>query len=259
MANPHPVVKMPSGSERPDDTVIWRYMSFVKFVSMLQEHALFFARPCKFNDQWEGLCPPSHVRNDRLFAKMCDMPPQKCEAEIKRRLQRHRFGHFVSCWNIGAHESDAMWRLYGLAPEGVAIQSTVGSVKKCLRPDDSGAVNYYDPGHDLKLESIFGLSDILFKRKTFAWENEYRFWFDDDEILERIGRGEAIDEAALPHGKSVQISDMQELIKRIAVAPGARDDFIRLVKDVCGTYHKIWLGNLVERSYSDRSWESFCD
>jgi hypothetical protein len=241
-----------STEEPGDDTVIWRYMSFTKLVSMLKPpHTLFFSRPFKFDDnQWEGLFPPSFVRNMRE----CDK--DEFQDEFMKRQKRHKYAHFVNCWHISKDESDAMWRLYGLSPEGVAIQSTAGSVRECLRPHNYGAVKYYDPAEDFDAGE-FPCSDILFKRKCFSYEKEYRVWFDDEDLMERIEHNDEIDESRLSPGKPVSITATDRLVRRLVVAPGAEDWFIELVKSVCGAYRMNWLGSRVERSPSDRSWDSF--
>ena len=38
----------------PADAVLWRYMSFTKFVSLLTKKSLFFARADKLGDPFEG-------------------------------------------------------------------------------------------------------------------------------------------------------------------------------------------------------------
>lgn len=49
MYEEHPVFNPPS-----DDAVLWRYMDFTKFVSLLEKSALFFARADKLGDPFEG-------------------------------------------------------------------------------------------------------------------------------------------------------------------------------------------------------------
>jgi hypothetical protein len=48
----------------PDGTVVWHYMRFSKLVSILDTGGkVFFPRPFKFDDRWEGRFPPSYLRN----------------------------------------------------------------------------------------------------------------------------------------------------------------------------------------------------
>lgn len=241
----------------PASTIVRRYLPLDRFLSVLESHAFWFSRPFKFNDEWEGLFPPSYIRRTRRYAQDNDLPFEEIDRDLRKRLLQHRFAHFVNCWHMSEHESDAMWKLYGLVPKGIAIQSTVGDVNECLGPDMHGPVIYYDPSHDIRSPTMFGPYDILFKRQAFSWEQEYRFWFDDDELFERIEAGEEIDQETLSAGRFAQISDMQRLFKKIVVGPGSSDEFIDQLKSECEIHKKRWLWNIIERSYSDRMWDSF--
>ncbi len=241
-----------------DDTVIWRYMKFERFVDVLKTHCLWFSRPFRFDDQWEGLFPPSYERRTRQYADANGLPFDDFDRDFRRRHQRHQYAHFVNCWQVSDHESDAMWKLYAMPKIGIAIQSTVGDFNECVRPHNSGRVIYYDPAHDVLSRSIFGPQDILFKRNPFAWEQEYRFWFDDEELLQRIEAGDEIRKEDLcPRRLFAITDDMQRLIKKVVVAPGASDEFIENVRAACAEHRMCWLWNLIERSYSDRMWDSF--
>lgn len=52
MYETHPAFQQPSR-----ETMIWRYMSFAKFVSLLEKKALFFARLDRLGDPFEGSPP----------------------------------------------------------------------------------------------------------------------------------------------------------------------------------------------------------
>src|SRR5262249_55272820 len=101
-------------SERavPNSTVIWRYFKFDRFVDILKTHGLWFSRPFRFEDQWEGLFPPSYIRRTRRYADTHGIPFGDFDLDFRRRLLRHRYAHFVNCWHVSDHESDAMWKLY---------------------------------------------------------------------------------------------------------------------------------------------------
>ena len=252
-----PIELVVSEESVPDGTVISRYFKFERFVDILETHSLWFSRPFRFEDQWEGLFPPSYVRRTRQYADANGISFEEFDQDFRRRLLRHRYAHFVNCWHMSDHESDAMWKLYALAKTGIAIQSTVGAVNECLRRHNSGRVIYYDPSHDVLSPSIFGPHDILFKRSFFSWEQEYRFWFDDDELLQTIEAGKEFQEEDLSPGRLVGISNMQRLTEKIVVAPGASDQFIEGVRAACAEHQMRWLSSLIERSYSDRMWDSF--
>jgi len=241
----------------PDSTLIWRYFKFERFVDVLRTTSLWFSRPFRFEDQWEGLFPPSYVRRTRRFADANGIPFEEFDRDFRIQILRQRYAHFVNCWHLSDHESDAMWKLYALAKTGIAIQSTVGDVKECLRPHNSGRVIYYDPSHDVRSATTFGPREILFKRNSFSWEQEYRFWFADDELRDKIDAGVEFREEDLSPGRPVGITDTQRLIKKVVVAPGASAEFIEQVRAACAEHRMSWLCNTIERSYSDRMWDSF--
>lgn len=257
MANNPPNELMVSEESVPESTVIWRYFSFEHFLDVLKTHSLWFSRPFAFEDQWEGLFPPSYLKRTRQYAKANNIPFAEFDLDFRKRLLRHRCAHFVNCWHMSDHESDAMWKLYALGPKGIAIQSKVGDVNEYLRPHNYGRVIYYDPSHDMRSPTIFGPHDILFKRSSFSWEQEYRLWLDDDELLQKIEAGQEFREGALSRGRLVAITDMRRLVKRIVVAPEASDDFIEQVRAECVGHDMRWLLNVIDRSYSDRMWDSF--
>ena len=235
-------------------TKVWRYMSFAKFVSMLQTHTMFFLRPFKFDDKWEGLYPPTFYRQIVQWCKDNGHSVDERIKQLDRQNAMHKYGHFVSCWNMSDNESDAMWRLYGLSPEGIAIQSTVGDVIDCLRPHNSGAVIYYDPANH-KNEATFGPHQVCYKRSHFEFEHEFRAWFDDDEVIARIMKGEVITESELSPGKTASISDLPKFIHRIVVAPGAGGWFRKAVEGVCEKLERRYLINKMMPSSADRAYQ----
>jgi hypothetical protein len=267
MSADHPsksVMLVRPGGSISDESPIWRYLRFDRFVEILATHKVWFSRPYKFDDRWEGLFPPSYLRRTRQYADAHGLPFEDFDRDFRARTLRHRYGHYVNCWHISDRENDAMWKLYGtpwkldgMELPGVAIQSTIGDVKACLRPHNSGPVIYYDPSHEVMSTSIFGPNDILFKRDFFAWEREYRFWFDDDDVLQKIEDGIHVAEQDLSHGQAVRITDMQRFIKKIVVAPSATDEFLQEVQATCVKHKRRWLCNVIERSYSDRMWDTF--
>jgi len=161
---------------------------------------------------------------------------------------------------MSEHESDAMWRLYALAPEGLAIKSTVGALSECFNPHGHGPVQYYDQLADQQTNNIFsGPHDILWKRQDFAWEKEYRIYFDDDEMIEAFAQaGDLVVEQPL-EGKCFDFTDAQRLIKQIVVAPFATEEYVEILTAVLSQNRRKWMIPLIQRSNSERSWEEFAN
>ncbi|MBC7964528.1 MAG: hypothetical protein H7Z17_01285 [Fuerstia sp.] len=257
---------MPRNIDRIDDrvlevspeTTVWRYLRLERFLPLLTNQ-MYFPRPTQFDDRWEGMFPPSYLR--RIRTRNAGSPDLEIETDhLLARRNMHRNAHFVSCWHISEHESDAMWRLYALAPEGLAIKSTVGDLLECFRPDGHGAVQYYDPSADQRTNNIFlGLNDILWKRQDFAWEKEYRIWFDDAEMIGAFSEVGDVQFAQPMEGQLFDFSEAQRLIKQIVVAPFATKEYVEILTAVLSQNNRRWMIPLIQRSKSEQSWEEFAD
>ena len=173
----HPSCKLPQNMEEK----IWRYMDFTKFVSLLEEEALFFSKLSSFMDPFEGFLTKPTVK--MLSAIPDDLPNEKRQ-EIEK-IQKHNLNvlHmgrellYVSSWHINPFESVAMWQLYLKNGEGVAIQSTVqrmaDSFHGTKEPVSIGLVDYVDYDEDeIPWNNVFYLA--LHKRKSFEHEKEIR-------------------------------------------------------------------------------------
>jgi hypothetical protein len=247
-------------TERNDDhEMIWRYMSIAKFAAIIKNgHTIFFPRPFKFDDKWEGWYPPSWYNSSLNYYRQQGWDVEETKAHFRKRSLIHRYAHFVSCWHMSDYESAGMWKLYGMTDKSIAIQTTKGDLKECLRPENVGDMIYYDPSDVVNCKTMFGPSDILMKRINFSYEKEYRIWFTDDALVGKIEGGEQVDENILSAGVPKTITKFPDLLRQVVVAPGASDSFIDEVKSLCAANHLTWLARKVERSFLDRPHDSFC-
>ena len=156
-------------------------MDFTKFVSLLEEQALFFSKVSSFTDPFEGFLTKPTVK---MLSEIPDDLPNEKRQEIEK-IKKHnlRVLHmgrellYVSSWHINPYESVAMWQLYLKSGEGVAIQSTVqrmvDSFQVTSEPISIGLVDYVDYNEDeIPWDNVFYLS--LHKRKSFEHEKEIR-------------------------------------------------------------------------------------
>ena len=60
-----------------EDAILWRYMTFTKFASLLTKKALFFARADKFGDPFEGSLSALNVELSPVIHG--NMPPEHQE------------------------------------------------------------------------------------------------------------------------------------------------------------------------------------
>ncbi len=72
-ATPHhgrvPVARLVGLEGAPKDAVIWRYMSFTKFVALLAQRGLFFPRAARLGDRLEGSRPRPNLDQLRAMAE----------------------------------------------------------------------------------------------------------------------------------------------------------------------------------------------
>ena len=166
----------------PSEEVLWRYMDFTKFVSLLEKSALFFARADKLGDPFEGVIPKNN---------MADLEDEEKSMYEAVSVELRRF-MFISCWHESAHESDAMWKIYSSANSGVAIKTTGAAFVESfdveqMRPErvndtdydaeqiHLGKVNYIDyTSGKISSPKDDWLSLYFHKRKSFEHEREVR-------------------------------------------------------------------------------------
>lgn len=155
-----------------DEAKMWRYMDFHKFVWILNHRCLYFTNvdKLKTEDPFEGSCQPSELLKSvpgpeaKNFVEKMD----SCEPALT-----------VNCWHLNDCESAAMWKLYGGANKGIAIQSTFGRMAKACEefPDGVhiGKIRYIDyQSETFKGSTPDKFEPILTKRKSFEHEKELR-------------------------------------------------------------------------------------
>ena len=206
---------------------IWRYMSFTKFISLLFEQALYFARSDTFNDKREGL--PPLTNSQRAMAELSKSPDHILSAHsqaIEDDLAWLRERTFISCWNISDDESYTMWQSYGSQEQGVAIQTTVERLNEEIETTNSdlplsGKVQYLDHRFD-EMPSKLKVLYFFQKRTYFAAEQEFRVVLFDPKS-ERYRRQK--------YGVYSPVNIL-ELIERVYVPPLANDWYVRTVNGV---------------------------
>ena len=213
-------------SAPPDDAVLWRYMSFTKFVSLLTKRSLFFARADKLGDPFEGSLSPL---NAELYPFIHgNLPPEHQETHriLFRNLPRFTL---INCWHENETESDAMWKLYAGNGEGIAIKATCRSLKESLQGEEwvqIGRVNYVD--YDTtRIRDNDPVAPFIHKRRSFEHEREVRAiirkpYMDGNRII--------------PNGPDICDvgiycrADVDTLVKEVFVPPYAEDWFAELVE-----------------------------
>ena len=200
----------------PDDnTIIWKYLDLSKFLDLLISKRLFMARSDKFEDQYEGtFSEPTYEE----IKKLLEDNPKYLDAYKSKRKNI-----IISSWHANSYESYAMWQVFTKNNEGLAIQSTVGRLKKSLTEPKAnqyiGEVNYID----YKKEHIPFDDDFfpfLFKRKSFQYENEIRVITDVSHLDMQVNEGVKVE------------TDINKMIERLYIHPKSENWYKKLVIEV---------------------------
>lgn len=163
-----------TGIALPNDTdFLWKYMSFEKFVSLLDKRSLFFTRADKFEDPFEGFTPPSVTEHYKDIIG---------DIAALQKFQKNWSKYTLcSCWHHAPEESMAMWEKYHMHNSGIAIKTTFDDFKNCLLGDDTifvGNIQYINPYEYSVPENLNEMSMLytwyFHKRKPFEYEQEFR-------------------------------------------------------------------------------------
>jgi hypothetical protein len=207
-----------------DESVVRRYMSTTKFLSVIETNSLFLPslELLAKEDKFEGLF------------NLVDHPLSALTQQIDNKFQRNYRQHcFVNCWNSGVCESYALWKIYlDNSGDGVAIETTVSQLKKSFQafPEDIyiGKVNY-SPG----FYSGSRFFTCTTKRFPFEYEKEIRVIYEKIPLNEE-GQS-SVELPPCKKGYTIPI-DLQILFGRVITSPFASPWFHDLVRAVMNKY-----------------------
>ncbi len=250
----HPLFMLPANEE----STVWRYMNFDQFVSLLNTNALWFSRGhiLKELEPYEGRLPLPNANMDvqslanKVFPNTFFAPGQ-----LAQFVQNHRsiqegtaYNTLVNCWNLGSHESHAMWKVYGKSDNCVAIKSTVSKLKACFGPYTDydvyiGLIKYIDHSTTEIDESNYW-STWLHKAKFYEFEQELRCIIMDDGQTDLFSSDEPYlppfhsshdDVSTLSPGVNVPI-DLRKLVSEIYIGPQSERWFKDTVRTTLDRY-----------------------
>jgi hypothetical protein len=157
--------------------VIWRYMDFASFYSLVSTRGLFFRRLDKYPDQFEGALPEETKKY--VFDNMAWMFDSKTPGESIARFTSHLMefntGTLSNSWVASPEEQYAMWKLCLKGnTEGIAIRTTVDKLCKVLNglPQQFhiGKVNY----GPLTIAETDYTTLAICKSSAYSYEHELR-------------------------------------------------------------------------------------
>lgn len=242
------------------ETVLWRFMDFTKFVSLLSTKSLFFTRADLFEDPFEGAKGILKNKNkwdkhylDFFKTAIQSLPEphknDKTETEVDKEAikllkQMDSIGAkdkertYINCWHENSFESEAMWKLYTTnLDHGVAIKTTFDKLHRSIKRNPNisiGRINYID------FNSKFaGVNDSFwYKRKSFEHEKEVRAIMKDF-----LGNGDK--------GKLIT-ADLRILIDKVYVSPTSPKWITDLIKEIMEKYglkKKVYQSGLNEEPF----------
>ena len=228
MYSEHPSLSAPS-----PEAILWRYMEFTKFISLLDRQELHFARADRLGDPFEGSV--SLLTQRLRLLQFHGVPPEtvlKVRGDITKGARQV---FYVTCWHQDDYESAALWNTYSRHANGVAIETDFKSLSdsfKCYDDIYIGKIAYVDYQTDLIPEED-ALLPYFHKRLEFQHEREVRAVC---HVLPQAG-GNVSDfySKEYPLGEYRAV-DLSTLVKRVVVAPAAEEWFVQLVRSVAARY-----------------------
>jgi hypothetical protein len=221
-------------------------MDLPKFLSFLQKTALFFCRADILEDQYEGRLPRGKERFREgdykelyeLFERSRELDHLGYPRLLERFREWFRQWTYVNCWHASSCESAAMWAIYGISGQSIAIETTYERLRECLPGSvHLGLVEYIDY-ENYAIPENYPLLPFLFKRESFRHEVELRALFH--EAPKVPGKPNTVDTARqnCTTGKTISV-DLNQLILKIHVGPKADEWYFDVIQNLVHHYHLL--------------------
>lgn len=215
-------------------------MDLWKFINLLDVQALWFSRldVLQKKERFEGIISSKTIENDLnfLMKKYPDAEKRIIE-DIKTNDQWSKC-LLVNCWGKGEDEDIYKWKNYlECHVGGIAIQTTYEKFKKCFSENKynvySANVNYIDFEKEPQPTEIPPFRTVLYKNKSFIWEQELR-------VVVTIGnayQGEqfGVINNITENGIYIKVN-LDELIDNIYLSPKTTSSFIKTIKNLLTNY-----------------------
>lgn len=226
-----------------DETIVWRYSSLPKLLSLLATKKMFFAtlRTLQKDDPFEGMqtlqsrrfaaeLSRGDVNAEAFFRASYPAVDHEKSVNFKDHFVKILDGSlfsladmcFVSCWHARPRESAALWKLYAENQAGVALKSSVIRLIKSLDSEKLiilGNVKYVDFDNTF-LDTGNMLTAAFTKRDSYEHEHEVRLLHLDPDQSNSKLPGISID------------CDPVEMIEEIVVSPYSDDWMVATVAEV---------------------------
>lgn len=210
----------PSLREPTAETIVWKYLTFDKFLYLLQEKALWFSDISQFNDPLEGKYVfPETISSRGLTSGLPFRLGRSATPEEKARYA------LLNCWQMGPTEDALMWGMYVGEKLGVVLKTNYQKLKSSILCSDvyAGEVTYSTdrivPANANSFEQYF------VKHSGYSSERELRL--ATPNLVDSNGNYSI--------GKSIDV-DLSKLVDEIRVSPFATDWQIRTISKLVNQY-----------------------
>lgn len=214
----------PELTVRDGRLILRRYLDLPKLVDLLRTGELYLRQASRFDDLLEGTLP------EQLRRGASDVIGDVSVFEQKNRDQT-----YLSCWTLGTKDNMALWKLYGVSAESVAITTTVKRLTT-VAPGwaehgsiDVRKVRYINYAGRRLPNGVYGLGKDLFRLKHVAYSFE-------KEVRVVLTRSTKMGRDTTPSAIRVPVN-LDRFLRSIVVGPEADNWFFDLVVDVARKYN----------------------
>jgi hypothetical protein len=237
MYTEHASFTAPSNPDAP----LWRYMDLARFLAIMEDQVLFFARADLMADKFEGAVGPA---TETARALMMAEYYALIQPVWARGNEVMRYFTYLNCWHASDYESAAMWGLYQRDGRGVAIKSTFRRFTQSLKGNHkvfAGIVHYVDY-HRHPIPERNSFAPFTYKRLSFKHEQEVRAVTQDIESGATASReGVSIPELSATARPGLHVPvDLMQLVEAVHIAPEAGGWFKELVEKLVRRYGYEW-------------------
>jgi len=232
-----------------DDTVIRRYLTFDRFVDLIDNGGFWMSNIFEFPDQFEASFPEPSVNARQQFVDAAsDLSQSKDQLTYGIKKQRERDVHtYVNCWRVGEEESSVFWDAYIGDEDGLAIQTTIGDLRDHINNKTWGGyidiliseghtaamrefskvligeVEYLDYDSEPISHSLLSPARFFHKRHAFRDEQEFRLVRTPIPLT-------STEDLPEPRDNLILDANLKKLIDKVVLAPDSSDKFRNIAK-----------------------------
>jgi len=168
-----------------DTEILWRYMDLWKFEDLIRTGTLYFSRPDKLKDPFEGRFSPGNLRqrskSDEAFRQAYNID----DRDTRNYPELHRKLVFISCWHRNTSESFEMWQAYTSSSESVVVATSAKALRRFLPQELMKYAVKYAP-LDFPRTEFSHNALFYYKPSHYRFEREYRILRSprEDEVFD---------------------------------------------------------------------------